>query len=133
MAEWLDAGMLVFLHKTTGEVVNYPDELEFSDVEDMWEDVTGKIEADRDSYIAFEPMPSSQAFRIMESFIAGIDDVRTGGVFTTAISQRKLFRHFNDLLHSYPGLRQEWFVYKAERYFEYVKDEIDFAFGSDDD
>jgi len=53
--------------KTTGELESYPENLEYSGMEDMWSEVTEKIEANPDDYLAFEPMASREAFRVMET------------------------------------------------------------------
>jgi hypothetical protein len=133
IAEWLDAGMLVFIHKTTGEVINYPDNLEDSDLEDMWEDLTSKVEANPDDYLSIEPMHSSEAYKIMEGFILGIDNAGTRNTFSQVIERKKPFRQFNDLLSSYDDLRQQWFAYKAERYMAYVKRQIELDADMDED
>ena len=133
IAEWLDAGMLAFIHKTTGEVINYPDELDGSGLEEMWEDVTSKVEANPDDYLAVEPMGSSESYRVMEGFINEINISSTRDRFIRAIEQRKPFRHFNDLLNSYDDLRQQWFAYKAERYIAYVKRRIELETDEDAD
>lgn len=136
IAEELEIGMLCFYHKTTGEVESYPKELEYSGLEDMWEEVTDKIEANRDDYIEIEPMPGYLAFRVMEDFTNAVRDLRTRARLTDALSRKKPFRQFGDMLGYYPELRQEWFAYKTERYMEYVKDQIMDAFeteGEEDD
>lgn len=125
IAEYLDSGVLCFYHKTTGELETYPKDLEFSGLEDEWADVTDKIEANRMDYLELEPMSSFEAFKIMEGFIDNIDHVPTHNKFIDAISRKKPFQHFNDLLHYYPDLRQQWFAYKLERYIEFVKDQFE--------
>jgi hypothetical protein len=90
IAGWLDTGMLCFYHKTTGELESYPENLEDSDLEDMWTEVTEKIEANPDDYIAFEPMGSPEAFRVMENFVSTIEDVPTHNRFIDALSYKGL-------------------------------------------
>lgn len=126
----LDAGMLCFYHKTTGELESYPENLEDSGLEDMWTEVTDKIEANPDDYIAFEPMPSSEAFRVMENFVSTIEDVSAHTRFTDVLSYKGPFKNFSNLLHNYPELREQWFVYKDASYIAYVKQLI--AFENDD-
>jgi hypothetical protein len=125
IAEYLDMGMLCFYHKTTGKLESYPKDLEFSGLEDEWADVTEKMDANLADYLEIEAMGSSQAFRVMESFIDDIDHGPTHNKFIDAISSKKPFQNFNNLLHYYPYLRQQWFAYKLERYIEYVKEQID--------
>jgi len=125
IAEYLDMGMLCFYHKATGELESYPKDLEDSGLEDEWADVTGKIDANLADYFEFEAMSSSEAFRVMEAFIDDIDYVPTHNKFIDAISRRKPFQNFNNLLHYYPDLCQQWFAYKLEKYIEFVKEQVD--------
>lgn len=124
IAGWLDTGMLCFYHKTTGELESYPENLEYSGMEDTWTEVTEKIEASPDDYMAFEPMSSSEAFRVMEDFAGTIEDSFTYTRFRDALSHKGPFRNFNNLLHEYPELRQQWFEYKNTRYIAYVEELI---------
>jgi hypothetical protein len=130
IAGWLDTGMLCFYHKTTGQLESYPENLEDSGMEDMWSEVTEKIEANPDDYIAFEPMPSPEAFRVMETFVSTIEDTSTHTRFTDALSYKGPFKNFSNLLHHYPELREQWFMYKSASYIAYVEQLI--AFENDD-
>jgi translation elongation factor EF-G len=126
IAENLDMGNLCFYHKTTGEVESYPQDLEFSGVEEMWEDVTGKVESNIEDYIEFEPMTSRDTFKVIENFINTISHVPTQNRFIGAISRKKPFANFNDLLHDYPDLRQQWFTFKLEKYIPFVKAQLEY-------
>lgn len=127
IAEMLDAGMVCFYHKTTGELEFYPDEIHNPGFDsEAWEDVMEKVDENYGDYIRFEAMESSQSFRVMEGFISEIDDIPTHNKFINAISRRRPFAQFKDLLFDYPELREQWFVYKLEKYMEYVKDQLPF-------
>lgn len=125
IAEYLDMGMLCFYHKTNGELVYYPNELEFSGYEDDWAEETVKIEASPGDYLEFEKMGSHEAFRVMEGFIAGISHIPTHNKFIDAISRKKPFANFNHLISYYPDLREEWFAFKNQSYIDFVKDRLD--------
>ena len=128
IAEMLDAGMVCFYHKTNHELEYYPDQFRnpgFND--EMWAEIIDKVEENYGDYMRFESMHSSEAFRVMEYFISDIDHVPTHNKFINAISRKKPFAHFNDLLLDYPELRKQWFVYKLERYIEFVKEQIEFG------
>jgi len=125
IAEMLDMGMVCFYHKPSGEMDYYPNDLKnLSFDEEPWAETINKIEANLDDYIRFEGMSSHEAFGIMEDFVGGIDHIPTHNKCIDAISQKKPFRNFNDLLGYYPDLRQEWFSYKLERYMAYVKTQV---------
>ncbi|MDR3695302.1 UPF0158 family protein [Mucilaginibacter sp.] len=125
IADYLDMGMLCFYHKTTRELVYYPEDLEFSDFEDEWAEETGKIEAARGDYFEFEKMNSHEAFRVMESFVDGINHIPTHHKFIDALSRKNPFANFNHLISYYPDLRQEWFAYKNQSHIAFVKDQVE--------
>lgn len=121
----LDTGMVCFYHKPSGEMDCYPDELRNPGFdEEPWAEIMNKIEENYSDYIRFEGMNSHEAFRVMEDFIAEINNIPTHNKFISAISRKKPFSNFNNLLHYYPELREKWFKYKLERYIEYVKEQI---------
>jgi hypothetical protein len=128
IAETLDTGMLCFYHKTTGELEFYPDEFRNPGYDgEMWDDVINKVDENYGDYLRFEGMSSRESFKVMESFISDINHIPTHNKFIDAISRKKPFSHFNHLLQYYPELREQWFVYKNERYIEYVKEQIEAA------
>jgi len=125
IAEYLDAGMLCFYNKTNGKLETYPEGLEDSGLEDDWAEVTGKIEASPDDYLQIEKMNSVEAFEIMENFINSINHIPAHNKFIDAISHKKPFAHFNDMLPYYPDLREQWFAYKLQNYIEFVKNQVE--------
>ena len=114
IAGQLDSGMVCFFHTPTGTLEYYPDEFRghagFD--EEVWQDTIDKVEENFHKYIKFEAMESRESFDIMEEFISGISDKTTRQRFEDAISYKKPFQNFNQLLHNYPELRQQWFVFK---------------------
>jgi len=63
----------------------------------------------------------------MENFIGRIDHIPTQNKFIDAISRKRPFAHFKDMLDYYPELLKQWYVFKDEAYIEYVKGLIDVA------
>ena len=121
IAEYLDMGMLCFYNKTNGEVESYPDELEDSGLEDDWAEITDRIAAAPSNYLQIEKMRSNEAFKVIERFIDKIDHTPARNKFIAAISHKKPFAHFNEMLSYYPDIREQWFVYKQNCYIEFVK------------
>ncbi|MCQ6960133.1 UPF0158 family protein [Mucilaginibacter aquariorum] len=121
----LEMGMQCFYNKVTGEIESYPKDLEFSGFEDDWEDLVVKIKSNPGDYFEFEAMNSSQAFKIMADFTDEITHIPTQNKFMDALSRKKSFANFNNLLQYYPDLRQEWFVYKNKSYLAFVKEQAD--------
>lgn len=124
IAEILDIGMVCFYHKTNNEMDFYPDELRNPGYDkELWTDVIKKVDDNYSDYIGFEGMRSYESFKVMESFIDEIEHIPTHNNFIRAISQKKPFSHFNQMLLNYPKLREQWFKYKLDAYMEYVKEQ----------
>jgi hypothetical protein len=127
IAEWLEMGMVCFYHKTTGEIEYYPDELRNPGYDDeLLAETINKVDKNYGDYLRFEGMASFEAFRVMEYFIDDITHIPTHNKFIDAISRKKPFRRFNDLLNYYPDLREQWFAFKREAYIKYVKKQLPF-------
>lgn len=131
----LDTGMVCFYHKTTGELESYPDENSNPGFDDeLWQEVVKKVEDNRDDYMGFEPMSSHESFRVMENFIAEIDDIPTHNKLIGVISRKRPFANFKNALFNYPFLRERWFRFHHEAYIQYVQDQIDAAnFGEEEE
>jgi hypothetical protein len=126
IADYLDAGMLCFYHIPTETVDYFPDPLRTVVYdEENWEDVMNKIENNREEYIRFEGMEGRESFQLMEDFIAEIPGVGLRAKFVAAIENKKPFQGFKSLLAYYPDLREKWFEFKAQKYLEFVKDQLD--------
>jgi Uncharacterised protein family (UPF0158) len=125
IAAYLDTGMLCFYNKTNGELETYPEGLEYSGLENEWAKVIAKIEASPNDYLQIEKMNSLKAFQIMENFINGIRHTPAHNKFVDAISRKKPFARFNDMLSYYPDLREQWFAYKLQSCIEFVKSKIE--------
>jgi len=61
----------------------------------------------------------------MEGFVRDIAHLPTLNKFIDAISRKKPFANFNNLISYYPELRQEWFAYKDQSYIEFVKEQVE--------
>jgi hypothetical protein len=126
IAEYLDAGMICFYHKATGELEYYPDEsrghVGFD--EEPWQETIDKVEANYDEYIRFEAMESHESFSILEAFVTTIAEDNIRQRFEDAISFKKPFQNFKQLLSGYPQLRKQWFEFKDKRYMEWVGEQI---------
>jgi hypothetical protein len=109
IAEYLDSGMICFYHIPTGKLEYYPDELKghagFD--EELWQETIDKVENSYHEYIRFEGMESHESFKIMEAFVAAIAETGTRQRFEDAISFKKPFQNFKQLLLNYPELRQQ--------------------------
>jgi hypothetical protein len=127
IADYLDGGMICFFHKPTGQLEYYPDEMRsFAGFdEEIWQETMDKVEANYDEYIRFEGMDSRESFGVLEEFVETIADETIRQRFEDAISFKKPFQNFKQLLLNYPELRQQWFAFKDKRYIEWVCERIE--------
>jgi hypothetical protein len=127
IAERLDTGMKVFYHLPTGKLASYPDELKWGGEidEEAWGDDIAKLDENFHEYVAFAAMESHESFGVMEDFIETIGEKNVREKFENIIQRKKPFQQFKYLLFDYPLLREQWFLYKDERYREFVQEQID--------
>jgi hypothetical protein len=126
IAQELDCGMKCFYHVATREIESYPDELKSHAgfEEEFWQDVIKKVRKNLKQYISFEGLESHESFRMMETFIANIDDDKTRGYFEEAIGRRKPFQQFKACLHEYNGLQQLWYQFKNAQLIKWVEEQL---------
>lgn len=124
IAEELECGMVCFYHRSTGAIECYPDPDSFySDDDDNWNEIIEKIEGDRDNYIRFEKMDSTQSFSIMESFAITIEDDVFKNKLEDILSDRQPFSNFKEAIDR-STYRGDWFAYKRKAYIDWVRKEI---------
>ncbi len=125
IAEELEIGMKCFIHKETGEMISYPDELKgFMIDEELWEEQIGRVEKDGDSYIEIEGMDSQSSFRLMEDFIDTVEDKNLSARLDYALSRPKPFQNFKYEIDYSGEYRQKWFDYKSQRTIEWVREQL---------
>ena len=69
-------------------------------------------------YICIHPLPSYEAFGIMERFVLSLPDGSMLRRLTYALHGKKPFRHFKDVLIDYPQFRDQWFAFEKAAYRE---------------
>jgi len=62
-----------------------------------------------------DPVPSGEAYRDLEDFVARVRDPRAHDLLERAITGRGAFRRFKDTLFDFPKLREAWFVFHGRR------------------
>lgn len=91
-----------YLDTSTGEILLVGD-----DADDAPEDIE-----ENPRYIWIEPIASDESYRIMEDFIATVDDPTASTRLAHAIERARPFRRFQDALCDFPSLREAWFVFE---------------------
>ena len=66
-------------------------------------------------FISIEPLPSWKSYNLMEDFVYSLPLGRARDRLAEALSRRRPFRRFKDVLLDYPDLRKRWFEFQDER------------------
>lgn len=121
MADSLLCGMTCFYEKATNTFIEYPKEAEnhlmFGE-ENPWQEVIDKVEHDGDNYIMIDPMPSFEAFKVMEQFAREIDSPGFSSKLLNALDKRKPFQNFNHLIENDFDYRQLWFDFRLQKIWD---------------
>ncbi len=122
IAQGLEASMVCHLNLMTLEVEelpkNYLDEILIEDEEGFeikhteWEHV-----------LSFEPLDSSEGFRMMVNFARQIDNDQIRGSLLDILDRKKPFANFNYFIHN-SKYREDWFAFKNETYKQHVRQQI---------
>ena len=127
IASDLDMGFKVCIHKTTGEILNFPNELRI-DVdpdEDGFVEDREKYEKNSDDYTEISAMSSSESFEVMEGFTEQVNDKNLQTKLYAALGRDRPFRRFKDLIDYEDEYRTSWFEYKNKKDIEWVTRQIE--------
>ena len=127
IASDLDMGFKVCIHKTTGEILNFPDELRMNvdSDEDAFVEDKEKYENNSDEYIEIKAMSSTESFEVMESFTEQVSDRILQVKLYDALSKNRPFRRFKDIIDEEGDYRESWFEHKNEKDIEWVYRQIE--------
>ncbi len=83
-----------------------------SEYEDDYEKKLEEVESE--DFIGIEPRMPEDDFRIMESFVYGIQekDFELAEKFHKTLEQKKPFKNFKELINQHPVVREKWFAYR---------------------
>ncbi len=96
-----------YLHVPTGDVLRVVDGVADPQMH-------ARIHADA-AYVRIAPVSSREQYRWMERFIPLVEDVDLRGKLSASIDGKGAFRRFKDVLMTYAGDRERWFVFRSER------------------
>ena len=127
IASDLDMGFKVCIHKTTGEILNFPDELRMNvdPDEDAFVEDREKYETNSDDYVEIEAMNSTESFEVMEGFTEQVNDKNLQARLYAALGKDRPFRRFKDLIDYEDEYRTNWFEYKNKKDIEWVTRQIE--------
>ena len=131
IADNLDTGFRCYFNIETQEIVTFPDEDRFPDMDtEDWKDDMKKVKKNRKKFKEIESMDSSESFKIMEDFIDSIDDETLKSRLTQAIEGYKPFANFQFQIDRSGPFREMWFAFKANKMIEWVNDQLSITFNN---
>lgn len=109
----IDQGDIVYLHRTTNEVVSHPDpkRWEGAEYQEMINEARLLIDVDPEAYITLEPPEPKESFVIMETFVQTIQDDHLKRHLSEALHSKKPFRYFRTAVEDSVA-REDWFDFK---------------------
>jgi hypothetical protein len=69
---------------------------------------------DEDRYIELPTIESNDAYELMIEFMKTVTSTELRGRLNTALTGRKPFRAFKDVLYDFPENRENWFKFERE-------------------
>jgi len=95
-----------WLDRQTGELIFVSPEVAPEDEHELDVEALKRDEPQR--LLAIAPVSSRDAYRLMQQFIAQLDDDNIAEMLSDAIGQKRAFFQFQDRLHDVPGMREQW-------------------------
>lgn len=125
IADSLEMGLKCYIHKKTLEVVTFPDEDRYPDMEeDVWQEDIDKVTKDRKEYIEIESMNSAESFRVIKEFVNSLENSHVKNRLLLAIEGRKPFANFKQQIDNSGDYREQWFAFGRERGIEWVQSQV---------
>ena len=102
-----------------------PDEDKFPNIDDGgWEEELQKLEYNYIDYQEVEAMESHDSFKMMAEFADSIDNSILQKQLYFALNKRKPFREFKFVIDNSGKYRNQWFVFRDKRHFEWVEEQV---------
>lgn len=97
-----------WLDRRTGELIFISPDVAAEEEHEL--DVEALKRSEPQRLLAIVTVSSRQAYRLMQQFVEQLDDQHAATVLSEAIKQKRAFSQFQDRLHDFPGLREQWLV-----------------------
>ena len=133
IAEQLDCGFRVFIHRTTGRMLFVPEEDSILDEGmDAWNEALEELESNASDYYEVDKWTSREAFEAMQWFADQVTDPRLRGRLTGALERKKPFREFKQVIVGTMDARQQWFDYKGKWQQDFVARQLSWVEDADE-
>lgn len=97
-----------YLDRRTGEILRVS---EMSETEQEKEETYARMMEEPDRWLEIEPIPSRDAFRVMEDFVSGLPEGEQKRTLNRALSWKKPFSNFKQALYEMPELKEAWHAF----------------------
>ena len=137
--EMLQQGMLTYVHRRTGELVTFTEEmLDLADSEDdeIYDDDLGlgeEFSPDKirevvgsEDWVALPDSFEIHEWEIMRAFSDTVEDPRRSEELQNALRGKGAFRYFKDVVSRY-GLQDAWFSFKRQAFEKIAREALDEA------
>lgn len=126
ITEKFDTGLLPYFNIRTGEIEATPDfeELLGDEIDPNWQKIVAQAEENPHDWVTFEKFESWESYKMMESFIASVDDEKLRQELYTAIQKRKPLSSFKYVIDGAGEYRQQWFNFKETYLMNHVRRQI---------
>lgn len=121
----LEAGLTCYVNKSTEEVLSvYENDDDFYIEEGADEDKLSEVLENPDNYLKVEGMSSQEEFFLMQNFVEELDNSNLKSDLTVALSNRKPFVMFIDIIDKSAELKEKWTNYKSSAFVYLVNQHL---------
>jgi len=113
----LDEPVEYYLDTETGDILLMHEDLD--DAEEVRELIESGL---GERFRLIEPLESRDRFRIMENFVLSLPESRLKTRLSDALSRKKPFRHFRDIVHEDLAVRDQWFTFQNQALAQHARD-----------
>mgnify|MGYP006303068905 FL=1 len=123
MAQYLEAGMKIFINRDTLEYTTILDWDVIIDPE-PWEEEMEKIENEWSNYVIIRCMESHEVFKIMVEFVDKVEEPRLREDLIKILNRKSPLANFKAEIEC-SDYREDWFDYRIKRYEKHLKENLD--------
>lgn len=121
----LEAGLTCYVNKSTEEILSvYENDDDFYIEEGDDEDKLAEVLENPDDYLKVEGMSSQEEFFLMQNFVEEVDNNSLKSDLTSALSNRRPFVMFTDIVDKSAELKEKWTNYKSLAFVDLVNQHL---------
>ncbi|EPR74397.1 hypothetical protein ADIWIN_0498 [Winogradskyella psychrotolerans RS-3] len=132
IAQELDSGFNCYYNSQTDEIIAIPNFSQFSFEEEFMEafnESLEKVEKHKADFLKFEPLESSESFKIMELFVNQLPDESLKMELENTLANKKPFQNFKHRI-DHSDFRTSWFEFKKNELEKIVHKRLASSLGS---